>query len=145
MSGRVIRTGTLWLWGGFVYYLIELAWRGFSHPSMFIAGGLCFVLIGGVNNYLPWRMGLVWQALLGAAAVTAVELVSGLVINIWLGLGVWDYSGAPLNLLGQICLPYSLAWIALSAAGIFLDDFLRWKLFGEERPRYSLLNKQGVA
>ena len=140
--GKALKLVTLWLWGGFIYYCIELAWRGFSHPSMFIVGGVCFVLIGGVNNYLPWRMGLVWQALIGAAAVTAVEFVGGLIINRWLGLGVWDYSGVPGNILGQVCLPYFFAWIVLSVVGIFLDDYLRWKLYGEERPHYSILNEE---
>ena len=129
---------TLWLWGGFLYYGIETLWRGFSHPTMFIVGGFCFLLLGGINNCLPWRMGLMWQALTGAGAITVVELLSGLIINRWLGLNVWDYSDMALNVFGQICLLYSLAWIFLSAAGIFIDDYLRWKLYGEEKPHYTL-------
>jgi len=108
---------------------------------MFVVGGVCFLIIGSINNYLSWSIGFVWQALIGAAAVTAVELVSGIILNIWLGLGIWDYSGLPFNLLGQICLYYSLIWVALSAAGIFLDDYLRWKLYGEQRPKYALIYK----
>ena len=140
---KSIRVMTLWLWGGFIYYMIEIAWRGFSHPSMYIVGGVCFVLIGGINNWLPWELGIVWQALIGAVAVTVVELVSGLILNVWLGLGVWDYTGLPLNILGQICLPFALAWIPVAAFGILLDDFLRWKLHGEERPKYSILGFRG--
>ena len=134
-----MRLMTLWLWGGFVFYCIELLWRGYSYPSMFVVGGICFLIIGGINNYLPWSVGLVWQALIGGAAVTVVELVSGIVLNIWLGLGIWDYSHLPLNFLGQICLLYSLIWVVLSIIGIFLDDYLRWKLYGEQRPRYTLI------
>ena len=133
---KVIRLATLWLWGGFLYYVIELLWRGFSHPSMFIVGGICFLIIGGINNFLPWSLGLVWQALAGAVAVTLVELTGGIVINLWLGLGVWDYGGMPLNVLGQVCLPYTLLWVPLSVVGIFIDDYLRWKLYGEECPGY---------
>jgi uncharacterized membrane protein len=106
---------------------------------MFIVGGICFLLLGAINNYLPWKMGLALQALIGASGVTAVELISGLIINRWLQLGVWDYSEMPLNLLGQICLPYVAAWIVLSVVGILLDDYLRWKLYGEEQPHYTLL------
>ncbi len=84
-------------------------------------------------------MPLVEQMFIAATLVTCVEYISGVILNIWLNLGIWDYSNMPLNLLGQICLPFSLAWIALSVVGIFLDDYLRWKLFGEERPRYTLL------
>ena len=130
---------TLWLWGGFIFYGIELLWRGYSYPSMFVVGGLCFLIIGGINNYLPWSIGLVRQAIIGGGAVTIIELISGLILNIWLGLGIWDYSHLPFNLLGQICLTYSLIWVILSVVGIFLDDYLRWKLYGEQRPEYTLL------
>lgn len=139
MTERIVRTITLGLWGGFIYYLIETAWRGYSHPSMFIVGGLCFVLIGGINNWFPWSMALTLQAVIGAAVVTSVELIAGIVLNIWLGLGVWDYSDAPLNILGQICLPFFFAWIGLAVVGIFLDDYLRWKLYSERHPCYTLL------
>lgn len=54
------------------------------------------------------------------------------------GWNVWDYSDQPFNLLGQICLSYTLLWIPLSAVAIVLDDFLRCLLFGEEWPRYTL-------
>lgn len=68
-----------------------------------------------------------------------VEFITGLVVNIWLGLGVWDYSNMPFNLLGQICLPFAFAWVALSAIAIVLDDYLRYWIFGEEKPRYKLI------
>ena len=136
---KFLRLMTLWLWGGFIYHCIEFLWRGYSHPSMFIVGGVCFLIIGGINNYIPWSIGLVWQALIGAAAVTVIELISGIVLNLWLGLGIWDYSHLPFNVFGQICLTYSLIWAALSAVGIFLDDYLRWKLYGEQRPTYTLI------
>jgi len=136
---KFLRMTTLWLWGGFIYYVIEILWRGYSHPSMFVVGGLCFLLLGGINYYLPWRMGLVYQALLGGVIITAAEFISGLILNIWLGLNIWDYSDAPLNLMGQICLPYVFAWIGLSVVGIYLDDYLRWKLYGEQKPKYYIL------
>ena len=137
----LVRTTTLWLWGGFLYYVIELLWRGYSHPAMFVVGGICFLLIGGINNYFPWTLGLAWQALIGTGIVTVVEFFSGIILNRWLGLGIWDYSGVPFNLLGQICLLYSFLWIPLSVVGIFVDDYLRWKLYGEERPRYTIFRK----
>ena len=93
------------------------------------------MLIGGLNNYLP-TMPIWKQALCGSALATAVELVAGIILNLYLGLGIWDYSGLPCNLLGQICLPFSLLWVALSVLCIFVDDALRWRLFHEEKPRY---------
>jgi uncharacterized membrane protein len=129
---------TLWLWGGFVYYCIELIYRGYSHPSMFITGGVAFLLVGVVNNYLPWRLGFVWQCVVGGIAITVLELVAGLIVNVWLGLGVWDYSDLPFNLLGQIVPVFTFAWIGLCAVAIWLDDFLRWKLYDEQKPEYTL-------
>jgi uncharacterized membrane protein len=136
---KALKSATLWLWGGFLYYVIELLWRGHSHPAMFAVGGLCFLLIGGINNRVPWGLGFLWQALGGGAIITATELISGLILNVWVGLGVWDYSQMPFNVMGQICLPYSLLWILISAFAIWLDDNLRWKLFNEQKPQYKLI------
>lgn len=125
--------------GGMMYVSIELLWRGRSHPSMFFVGGLCFLIIGSINEgILTWDMPLLFQGLIGAAAVTAVELISGLILNIWLGLDVWDYSSLPFNFMGQICLYYFFLWILLSTAAIFIDDWLRHILFGEKHPQYRL-------
>lgn len=127
----------LFLVGGFTYYGIEVLWRGYSHISMFIVAGIIFLIIGGLNNWLPWEMPLQWQCICGAVLVTLVELAAGVILNLWLNLGIWDYSNLPFNFKGQICLPFSLIWIALSLIAILLDDFLRWKLFGEEKPHYT--------
>lgn len=129
----------LLLVGGLIYYGIEVAWRGYSHWTMALVGGICFVLVGGINEFIPWEMPLALQGLIGAGIVTAVELVSGIVLNVWLGLDIWDYSNLPLNFMGQICLPFSLLWILLSAVAVVVDDWLRYWLFGEERPHYVLL------
>ena len=123
--------------GGGCYILIELLWRGRSHISMFFLGGLCFWLIGQMNRTHTAPVAI--QAILGAAMVTALELLTGLVVNRWLGLGVWDYSAMPMNFLGQICLRYFLLWIPLSAAAVFAEDGLRWLLFRTPLPPYRLL------
>lgn len=125
--------------GGGLYVLIELLARGRSHWTMALLGGLCFLCIGAINEYVPWTLGLIWQMLLGAGIITVLELLTGLLVNVWLGWGVWDYSNMPINLWGQICLPYSLLWCLISLPAILLDDWLRWKWFGEERPHYNLL------
>ncbi|MCL2619989.1 MAG: putative ABC transporter permease [Defluviitaleaceae bacterium] len=138
LMSRTVKYTTLWLWGGFVYYCLELLWRGYSHPSMFIAGGICLVLIGGLNNYLPWNLGIVYQALIGAVIITIVEFIFGLIVNVWLGLSVWNYNELPFNLMGQISLPFTLLWIPIAAVAVLLDDYLRWKLYGEQKPQYTL-------
>lgn len=106
--------------GGGGYVLLELLWRGFSHPSMFFLGGLCFRLLGLFRRHLPPLL----VPFAGAAAITALELATGLLLNRLLGLQVWDYAAQPGNLLGQICPAYSLLWIPVSAAGAALDFFL---------------------
>lgn len=119
--------------------LIELAWRGYSHISMFILGSICFLLLGGINEFLPWELGFVWQMLIGAGIVTILELIFGIVVNVWLELEVWDYSNLPFNFMGQICLPFSFVWTLLSGVAIVVDDYLRYLLFGEEKPHYKIL------
>lgn len=136
---QILKLYILALIGGITYVLIELAWRGYSHISMFILGALCFVLLGGINEFLPWELGFVWQMLIGAGIVTILELIVGIVVNVWLGLEVWDYSNLLFNFMGQICLPFSFAWTLLSGVAIVVDDYLRYWLFGEEKPHYKIL------
>jgi len=128
----------LFLTGGTAYYLVEILWRGHSHISMFILGGICFVLVGCINEFLPWSMGIVQQSLIGATIITACEFITGLIVNVWLGMGVWDYSNLPFNIMGQICLPFFLAWIPLSCVAIVIDDYIRYWIFGEEKPHYTI-------
>lgn len=137
-KGRLGKGAILFAVGGIIYVLIELAFRGRSHWTMALLGGLSFILIGAINEYLPWRMGLIWQMLIGGGIITAMELAFGLILNLYLGLSIWDYSKLPFNLWGQICLSYSMAWAGLSLVGILLDDFIRWRFFGEEKPRYTI-------
>lgn len=136
---NVIKMVVLLLIGGTTYFGIEMLWRGYSHWTMTLVGGICFVLIGAINEYIPWDMGFIDQALLGAIIVTAVEFISGLILNVWLGLGIWDYSSLPMNVMGQICLSFFFAWIALSGVAIVVDDYLRYWLFKEEKPYYQLI------
>ena len=94
----------LFLFGGLAYYLIEVLWRGYSHMAMAVVGGLCFVLIGLINEGILCRgMPLVLQMTIAAGIVVVIELIAGLILNVWLGLGIWDYSKLPLNLWGQVC------------------------------------------
>ena len=124
--------------GAVVYALIEILWRGYTHWTMAALGGLLFLLIGGINNWIPWDMPLCLQAIIGSLLVTGAELIAGVVLNIWLGLGIWDYSGMPFNVLGQICPQFTAAWAGLSIVAVVLDDYIRYWLFGERKPKYKL-------
>lgn len=133
-----LKHAALALCGGCIYFAIELLWRGHSHWTMAVLGAICFVLIGGINEFFPWSMPLALQGVIGAAAVTVLEFIAGVTLNLWLGLGIWDYSNLPLNVLGQICLPFSILWIPLAMVAVVLDDWLRYRWFGEDRPTYTL-------
>ena len=122
--------------GGLLYICTELMWRGHSHWTMFLLGGICFVFIGAINEYIPWYMALWKQTLIGVVIITSLEFVTGCIVNLWLGWNVWDYSNVPLNVLGQICVPYVLLWIPMSLAAILTDDYLRYWIFKEEKPHY---------
>lgn len=135
---QTIKYMFLLLVGGSIYFFIEQIFRGYSHWTMFALGGICFVLIGCLNDFYTWEMALISQMLISAIIITVLEFLTGLVVNIWLGWGVWDYSRMPYNILGQICLLYTNTWFLLSLAGILLDDWLRHWIFKEEKPRYKL-------
>lgn len=136
--------------GGRLYTWIELLCRGRTHWTMFILGGICFVVLGLLNEYkIPWHWCLLRQAIAGACIVTIFEFITGCVVNLWLGWNVWDYSSLPFNLMGQICLYYFLLWIPLSAVAIILDDWLRYWFYlalrrwmpwmkKRERPHYKI-------
>lgn len=131
-----LKVAILFLIGGLAYCGIEILWRGHTHWTMGVLGGFCFVIIGGLNNYIPWSMKLWKQALIGSLVVTSCEFVSGIILNLFLNLHIWDYSSMPFNILGQICLPFTILWFFLSIICIFVDDWLRYILFKEKRPKY---------
>ena len=65
------------------------------------------------------------QMFLGTILITVFEFILGYILNIKLGLGIWDYSNIPFNIMGQICLPFSFLWFVLSYFVIILDDILK--------------------
>ena len=88
---------------------------------MFLAGGICFLLIGNLSKVSP-KLPLLFRALAGAGIVTMVELGMGLLVN--RSYAVWDYRMQPGNLWGQICPQFTLLWIPVSLMAIFLYHFL---------------------
>ncbi|MBQ8833451.1 MAG: hypothetical protein IJ001_00815 [Oscillospiraceae bacterium] len=112
--------------GGGAYVGLEMLWRGWSHFSMFLAGGLCFLLIGHLGEVEP-RLPFALRVLAGVGIITMVELGIGLVFN--REYRVWDYRSQPGNFLGQICPQFCLLWLPVSALAMGLYEKAK-KLLG---------------
>jgi uncharacterized membrane protein len=119
---KISVTAAQFLLGGLLYCGLEVLYRGYTHRSMLAAGGLCFVLLCFLARS---RISLLGGAVIGALGITAVELAVGSVVNLRMGLDVWDYSMLPFNLWGQISLPYTLIWFVVSAAVILAARIIR--------------------
>ena len=126
----------MWALGGTIYYAIELTFRGFSHWSMFLLGGLCFLFFWWQSrcNDPMWI-----QVIRCTLFVISGEFITGIIVNKWLDWAVWDYSSQPYNLFGQICLPFAIIFSGLCAAGILLDGYLLHWIFKEEKPSFRVL------
>ena len=108
--------------GAAAYPMLELAWRGRTHPAMALAGGVSLAVLRGVSRMQKGRP--LWQqALLGGLMITGVEYAFGLIFN--RRPQIWDYRRMPANLRGQICLPFTLAWCGLSALALGSMRMLR--------------------
>ena len=118
---KIWKNALLWYLGGMTYASLELLWRGRTHSSMFALGGMCFLLIGKLGQVKP-PLPIPIRAVVAAGIVTMLELGCGLLVN--RDYAVWDYRNAPFNFHGQVCLPYSLLWIPVSLAAIWMYDRL---------------------
>lgn len=124
--------------GGFLYCALEIIMRGYSHVSMLMAGGACFVLVGVVQNILGDSASLVGQMFFCGLMITAVEFVVGMIVNRYMHLAVWDYSKQQYNIQGQICLLYCNIWFLLSGPVILLHDLMEHALLGVPLQQYKL-------
>ena len=122
MNRTVRKNSLLFLAGSGLYPLLEVLWRGYSHASMALAGGVCLLLINAVCCEKMKKRSL--PAL----------------VNRVLHLHVWDYSALPLNIMGQICLPFSLIWFVLTIPASALCKLCcRLSAFPEETKSASVI------
>ena len=105
------------------YGAIEVIWRGFTHWSMMLAGGICFIIFSLVANRFKKR-NLLFKAAICAVGVTVVEFIFGVFFNIILKMSVWDYSDMLFNLLGQICPIFSLLWVGVAIVFLPLAEII---------------------
>lgn len=142
--GRWVLSMLLWVWGGTTYFMIEVAYKTATHEperiswTMLILAIVLTIPVERCGEQLPWAVPLWIQSMACAALVTAAELAAGLVLNVWLGLGVWDYSHLWGNLWGQICPQFAVLWWVLCLAFIPAFDWMRYAVEGGERPKYYL-------
>ena len=110
---ELIKDAEIFAIGGLSYGAIEIMWRHYTHWKMVITGGVCFYtlykLSKGKEKMPIWK-----KCLLGSAVITTAEFLTGIIVNMIFDMKVWDYSGLPLNLFGQVCLFYSFLWALLA-------------------------------
>ena len=118
---------SVYVFGAIGYGALETLWRGYTHWTMILTGGVCCCLI----HLIATRMGdPLWKKwIMCMATVTAVEFAVGCMVNLRLGWHVWDYSGLRLNLMGQICPLFSFFWFLLSIPCVFVSQLLKKYVF----------------
>ena len=109
----LIKNSALIIFGGLIYALMEILWRGWTKPVMILIGGVAFLAIYHINTSLNIKNRFL-RAFVCAVCVTLIEFSSGVIVNIWLKMGVWDYSSRFMNFLGQICPFYFFVWFFIS-------------------------------
>lgn len=110
-----------------------LSLAGWTTLWMFVIGGVSGVVIGSLNE-LNKSLPMWLQCLIGMIVVFDIELMTGLVCNVWLKLNLWSYEGWVLNIYGQITLVYAPLWFLLTPFVIWLDDVLRFYIYDEDKP-----------
>ena len=119
--------GVVFLIGAAGYVLLELLWRGHSHWTMAFTGGLCFFLVYLINKKLSSKH-LFRRCFWGALTISVVEFAVGMIVNVWLGWRVWDYSNLQPNFLGQISLMYCGLWFLLCIPLNYFSRFVYRRL-----------------
>lgn len=105
--------------GAILYSLIEYFYKGNTHFTMVILGGICAMFIYRINRVL-YNENIIVKALMSAVVITILEFLSGIFLNIFLGLKIWDYSDRMFHILGQICPLFSMYWFLISIPAIII-------------------------
>ncbi len=109
----------LFIFGGALYCILEMLWSGHTHWCMSLCGGISLVFIYCTNAALRGAA-IIKQAAICSVFITTCELICGFIVNILLGMALWDYAMFKYNFMGQICIRYSLYWFLISFFGIFI-------------------------
>lgn len=115
--------------GAVCYGLIEIMWRGHTHWTMVLTGGVCVAILHW-SNIRHYHESLWIKCAYGCMYITLVEFAVGWIVNIRLNMNVWDYSDRFLNIMGQVCLLYSVFWYFLTIPTVLVSNY-----FISQRPK----------
>ena len=128
---KFLRGCILFYIGGTAYMILEFLWRGRSHGSKFLLGGLCFLLVGGGASKFS-KIPVPIRPILGAGMITGLELITGWLVN--QDHKVWDYRDQLFQFQGQICLAFSLLWVPVSLMAMELYAVTQKQVLSKLKP-----------
>ena len=132
----------LFLSCGFIYCMIEILFRGWSHWSMFVLAGFLGVFcVDSINNTLSFDCDYIVQILISTILCTIGEGISGIILNIWLQLNVWDYSKMTFGtfFFGQCNVLFCFAWMLIISIIIFYCDAYNYYILKIEPCPYYII------
>ncbi len=129
---------TVFAVGAMAYGLIEIAARGFTHITMGFLGGISMIVISILNDMRRKGLPLITELIIITIFITVCEFIAGIILNVNLHLNIWDYSQIPMNIMGQICVPFMFIWLILSYVGIIVEEFMRAHLFFSGKALYVM-------
>jgi len=107
--------------------MLEILFRGHTHWSMALAGGICFISL--YSFYIRYKSMIIWaKCLISATIITSIEFVFGMIFNVALGMGVWNYHNLPGNIMGQVCPEFFLVWLAFSFPIVYISGAIEKRL-----------------
>lgn len=132
----------LFLSCGFIYCMIEILFRGWSHWSMLVLAGFLGVFcIDSINNVLSFDCDYIVQILISTILCTIGEGISGIILNVWLQLNVWDYSKMTFGtfFFGQCNVLFCFAWMLIISIIIFYCDAYNYYILKIEPCPYYII------
>ena len=114
----------IFLIGGIGYGIIEIIFRGYTHWSMVVTGGICFLLFY-ILNFILKTNSIFVRCLIAMFIITTLELIVGIIVNIVLKWNVWDYSNRFMNFMGQICVLYSSIWFSMGIPMTYISNYIK--------------------
>ena len=117
--------------GAIGYSLIELLFRGYTHWTMTLTGGVVFLTLYILNTQFL-TCSLIKRCIIGSFVITGIEFVVGYIVNIIFKMNVWDYSERLFNVMGQICPLFLLLWFLLCFPVVHFCLYLKRTYFNND-------------